>query len=319
MQTIKLANGITISYQDKGKKSAPTIILIMGLGAQMTIWPDELYYGLVKNGFRVIRFDNRDVGLSSQLDKLGNPSLFRAWVSKRLPSYANTPYNLEDMAGDVLALMAGLKIKKAHLVGASMGGMIAQIIAAKHKNKVLSLTSIMSSSSHSSLFSSNLNVLLKLAQRPKKSNREDAILYNVKMNRLIGSPAYPTDDLTLHQNAVRSIDRAYNPAGIKRQLAAITASGDRRHTMKNIKAHTLVIHGTNDPIIPVSGGRNTAALIKRSKLKVIDGMGHDFPTPLMTKMTKWISKHAKKADKKRLDKKRKKQADIKCINASLSS
>ncbi|MGJ8680064.1 alpha/beta fold hydrolase [Paraglaciecola sp.] len=308
MRTVNLENNITISYQDAGKKSSPTMILIMGLGAQMTIWPDELYFGLVKKGFRVIRFDNRDVGLSSQLDDLGNPNLFKAWVSKRLPIHANTPYKLEDMAKDVLALMSKLKIKKAHLVGASMGGMIAQIIAANHKKKVLSLTSIMSTTSHSSLFGTNLKVLMKLAKRPRKSNREEAIRYNVKMNRLIGSPAYPTDESILLHNATHSIDRGYHPAGFKRQLAAITASGDRRHTMKNIKAPTLVIHGTEDPIISVSDGKTTAALIKKSKLKIVDGMGHDFPALLMPKMTNWIAKHAKKSDKKRLDKKRKKQA-----------
>jgi pimeloyl-ACP methyl ester carboxylesterase len=303
MQSIKLANGISISYQDCGNKSAPVIILIMGLGAQMTIWPDELFHGLVDKGFRVIRFDNRDVGLSSQMDELGNPSLIKTWLSRRFSLRSNTPYKLEDMAKDVLALMSALKIKKAHLVGASMGGMIAQIIAANHKKKVLSLTSIMSSSSYSALSGPNLKVLLKLANRPRKSNREEAIRYNIKMNRLIGSPAYPTKESTLRHNATLAINRAYNPAGVKRQLVAITASGDRRHTMKNIKARTLVIHGTEDPIIPISDGKHTAALIKKSKLKVVDGLGHDFPALLMNKMTKWIAKHAKKADKRRLEKK----------------
>lgn len=309
MQTIQLASGISINYQDSGKKSAPTIIMIMGLGAQMTVWPEELYQGLVEKGFRVIRFDNRDVGLSSQLDELGRPSLLRNWLSKRLPLRSNIPYKLEDMANDVLQLMSALKIKKAHLVGASMGGMIAQILAAKSKKKILSLTSIMSSSSYAAS-SPKLSVLLQLARPPKKANREAAIRYNVKMNRLIGGTAYPIDDSTLLEQATLNIDRAHNPAGVRRQLVAITASGDRHKQLKKIKAPTLVIHGSDDPIIPVTGGQDTAARIRKAKLKVIDGMGHNFPPVLMSQMTKWIVKHVVKAEKKRLLKKKTKALKV---------
>ena len=147
MRKVRTVSGITLNYQDKGKKSNPAIIMIMGLGAQLTVWPEELYFGLVNCGYRVIRFDNRDVGLSSHLDEFGQPSLVKTWLSKRLPLKNTLPYTLDDMALDVLALMSALKIKKAHIIGASMGGMIGQILAAKHKKKVLSLTSIMSTSS----------------------------------------------------------------------------------------------------------------------------------------------------------------------------
>ncbi|WP_289029277.1 alpha/beta hydrolase [uncultured Paraglaciecola sp.] len=303
MQSIRLTSGISINYQDTGKKSAPVIILIMGLGAQMTVWPEELYQGLVEKGFRVIRFDNRDVGLSSQLDELGQPSLIRSWLSKRLPLKANIPYKLEDMANDVIQLMTALKIKKAHLVGASMGGMIAQILAAKHKKKILSLTSIMSSPS-AATSTPKLSLLLKLARPPTKTNREAAIRYNIKMNRLISGRNYPIDESILRNHAALNIDRAHNPAGVKRQLVAITSSGDRRSLLKKIKAPTLVIHGSDDPIISVAGGQDTAARIRKSKLKVIDGMGHNFPPILMGKMTKWIAKHVTKAEKKRLIKKK---------------
>ncbi|WP_133470155.1 alpha/beta fold hydrolase [Paraglaciecola marina] len=303
MQSIRLTSGISINYQDTGKKSAPVIILIMGLGAQMTVWPEELYQGLVEKGFRVIRFDNRDVGLSSQLDELGQPSLIRSWLSKRLPLKANIPYKLEDMANDVIQLMTALKIKKAHLVGASMGGMIAQILAAKHKKKILSLTSIMSSPS-AATSTPKLSLLLKLARPPIKTNREAAIRYNIKMNRLISGRNYPIDESILRNHAAINIDRAHNPAGVKRQLVAITSSGDRRSLLKKIKAPTLVIHGSDDPIISVAGGQDTAARIRKSKLKVIDGMGHNFPPILMGKMTKWIAKHVTKAEKKRLIKKK---------------
>lgn len=186
MRTIKTSSGISISYQASGDLAAPVIILIMGLGAQLTVWPDELYYGLVNNGFRVIRFDNRDTGLSSKLEQLGNPNLFKIWLSTRLPVASHIPYTLDDMANDVIELMAALKIKKAHLVGASMGGMIAQLIAAQNKKKVLSLTSIMSSSTKPKLSASSLKLFLRLAKhRPLRANRDSAIHYNIKLNQSI--------------------------------------------------------------------------------------------------------------------------------------
>ncbi|MBB1311703.1 alpha/beta hydrolase [Pseudoalteromonas sp. SR41-8] len=307
MRTIKIKSGITISYQDKGKKSAPVIIMIMGLGAQLTVWPDELYFGLVAKGFRAIRFDNRDTGLSSQLEQFGSPNLFKIWLNKRLPIKSRIPYTLDDMANDVLELMAELKIKKAHLVGASMGGMIAQIIAAKHKKKVLSLTSIMSSSSKPKLSASNLKLFLQLAKhRRAQASRDGAIHYNIRLNQLIGSPAYPQDELALRKQATLGVDRAHNPQGFNRQLAAITASDCRQHLMPKIKAPTLVIHGSLDPVMPIAAGKQTAAQIRKAKLKIVNGMGHDFPPALMVKMTKWISKHVKKAEQKRAQKKLKK-------------
>ncbi|REL30089.1 alpha/beta fold hydrolase [Thalassotalea euphylliae] len=298
MQSVITSHGIKLSYQDRGDKAAPVIILIMGLGAQMTVWPDELYFGLVDKGFRVIRFDNRDVGQSSQLDEFGDPSLVKSWLSTRFPSRLKVPYLLEDMAGDVLALMSSLKIKKAHLVGASMGGMIGQIIAAQHKKRVLSLTSIMSSSSSPKISSTNMSVFLKLAKRPQPSAREAVIQYHMKMNRLIGSPKYPAKEQELRAQAKKNIERGYNPGGFKRQLAAITASGDRRKLAQKIKVPTLVIHGSADPVIPLSAGIETAKHIPKTKLKVVYGLGHDFPVPLMPKLAKWITKHALKSQEK---------------------
>ncbi|REL26243.1 alpha/beta fold hydrolase [Thalassotalea euphylliae] len=323
MQSVNVRNGIKLSYQDRGHKSAPTIILIMGLGAQLTVWPDELYFGLVEEGFRVIRFDNRDVGQSSQLDEFGNPSLVKSWLSTRFPRRIKVPYLLEDMADDVLALMAALKIKKAHLVGASMGGMIGQILAAQHKKRVLSLTSIMSSSSSPKISGSNITVMLKLAKRPKSNAKEAAIQYHMKMSRLIGSPQYPVAEQELHKLATRNIERGYNPSGFKRQLAAITASGDRRKLAQKINVPTLVIHGSADPVIPLHAGIDTAKRIRKAKLKVVYGMGHDFPVPLMPKLTKWISKHVNKSHEKaqikaqaKADQRREKQQN-KAANLSL--
>ncbi|WP_440055361.1 alpha/beta fold hydrolase [Pseudoalteromonas sp. T1lg65] len=308
MKTIQTRSGIKLHYEDQGAKNAPPIILIMGLGAQMIVWPDSLYQGLVKKGFRVIRFDNRDTGLSSQLDSHGSPSLFKIWLSNRLPIKTSLPYTLEDMAKDVVDLMHALKIKKAHLVGASMGGMIAQIVAAKHKKKVLSLTSIMSTSQAPKLTPRNLKILLALAKvQPKAGTQEEAIQYYVKLNQLIGSPAFPQDEASLRQQARLNVERAHNPSGFRRQLAAITASQSREHLLPKIKVPTLVIHGTADPIFSIQAGQHTATQIRKSKLKLIEGMGHDFPPALMRKLTKWIAKHVKKAEKKRQLKQQRKQ------------
>lgn len=298
-------NGLKIAYESFGKPEDPAIVLVAGLYNQLVRWPLELCQLLVDRGFRVIRFDNRDAGLSSSLDELGKPSLVKHWLSRRLPIRAKLPYSLDDMARDVKELMDALDIKKAHLVGASMGGMIAQIAAAKYKKRVLSLTSIMSSSSPLSFSGSNINLLVKLAKiRPRSSNKEAAIDYNVKLNQLIGSPAYPQDEHALYANAERYIERAHtNQTGFKRQLAAIAATPYREQLLKKIKAPTLVIHGSADPVMPLSAGINTALLIKRSKLKVVPGMGHDFPPALMKKMTKWIAKHAAKVSAKKAAKK----------------
>ena len=316
MRTIKTPHGITLNYQDEGNKHSPAVILIMGLGAQMTVWPDSLYYGLVNNGFRVIRFDNRDSGLSTHLDHFPSPSLVKSWLSKRLPIQSRTPYLLDDMANDVLALMSALKIKKAHFVGASMGGMIAQLIAAQHKKKVLSLTTIMSSSSLPRLSAKSISVFIKLAKlKPKTPSRDEAISYNIKLNQLIGSPAYPQSEDALRLHATQIVERSNNPNGYKRQLIAMAASKDRQHLIRKIKTPTLVIHGSHDVVINVGEGKKTAMLIKKAKLKIVPGMGHNFAPELMPKMTKWLTKHIKKAQRKYIKKKLKNHIGItKCKN-----
>ncbi len=298
MSHITTPKGIKLAYERMGDPDNPTVILIMGLGAQMRIWPDALCYALVDKGYQVVRFDNRDVGLSSQLDDHGNPSLLAAWLSTKLKRKAQVPYTLKDMARDVLALMDELKIDSAHLVGASMGGMIAQILAAKHKKRVRSLTSIMSSNTSPGLPGAKLDVLLKLARRPTPFNREAAIRYTMRMNRLIGSPAYPMDEMELRALAETSVERSASPTGFKRQLVAITAAGDRSHLLKKIKVPTLVIHGSDDPLIPARMGEDTAAAIRKAKLKIITGMGHDLPPLLVPKLVKLLSKHLKKSEKR---------------------
>ena len=307
IKQIQTKSGLYIHYQDEGKKSAPAIILIMGLGAQMTVWPDVFYDALVNNNFRVIRFDNRDVGLSSQLNERDAPSLFSIWLNKHFSLGKPAPYSLEDMAEDVICLMQELKISRAHLVGASMGGMIAQIIAAKYKKKVLSLTSIMSTPNVISFSATTLKTIVKLAPLSQKTaTRDSAINYNVKLNQTIGSPLFQPQESVLKAQAAEQIDRAHNPSGIKRQLCAITATGKRTHLIKKIKAPTLVIHGAADPLFPISEGINTAKLIQKSKLKIVPELGHDFPPKLMEKIAHWISKHVRNAKKIRIQKKIKK-------------
>ncbi len=320
MTHIRTPEGIELAYERMGNPQHPTVILIMGLGAQMRIWPDSLCQALVEKGYQVVRFDNRDVGLSSQLDHHGSPSLLATWLAARLKRKARVPYTLQDMARDVIALMDELAIDSAHLVGASMGGMIAQILAAKHKKRVRSLTSIMSSATSPRLPDANLKVLLKLARRPSPFNREAAIRYTMRMNRLIGSPAYPMDELELRTLAETSVERNHSPTGFKRQLVAITAAGDRTRLLQKIKVPTLVIHGTDDPLIPVRMGEDTAANIRKAKLRIINGMGHDLPPLLVPKLARMMSKHLKKAEKrwqKKLEKKASERRTSECNPAGI--
>ncbi|WP_430461970.1 alpha/beta fold hydrolase [Thalassolituus sp. LLYu03] len=305
MKHIRTKDGIDLAFERMGKEQDPAVILIMGLGAQMRIWPDSLCQAIVARGYQVIRFDNRDVGNSTALEHAGNPSLVATWLAAKLKRKARVPYTLKDMARDVIALMDALHIDSAHLVGASMGGMIAQILAAKHKKRVRSLTSMMSSATSPGLPDAKLRVLLQLARRPTPFNREASIRYTMRMNRLIGSPAYPMDEMELRALAETSFERSSGPGGFKRQLVAITAAGDRSHLLSKIKVPTLVIHGSDDPLIPARMGEDTAAAIRKAKLRIIQGMGHDLPPALVPTLAKMIGKHLKKSEKRWLRKQEK--------------
>lgn len=307
MHHITTPDGISLAYETFGTEDHPAVLLIMGLGAQMRVWPDELCHSLADKGYYVLRFDNRDSGHSSNFEHHGNPSLVSTWVKTRFGRKPQVPYTLRDMSRDVIALMDNLHIESAHIIGASMGGMIAQIMAAKHRRRVRSLTSIMSSSTSPGLPDARLKVLLKLARRPTPFNREASIRYTMRMNRLIGSPAYPMDEMELRALAETSYERSAGPGGFKRQLVAITAAGDRSHLLRKIKVPTLVIHGSDDPLIPVRMGEDTASAIRKAKLRVIQGMGHDLPLSLVPTLSKMLGKHLKKSEKRwhrKLEKKR---------------
>ena len=290
-------NGLSLEYEISGDPAAPPILLIMGLGMQLTSWPPALRDGLAAQGFRVIAFDNRDAGLSTRIRVRRRPNLVlqiaRAWA--RLPVRA--PYTLEDMAEDSVGLLDALGIGRAHIVGASMGGMIAQVIAAAYPERVLSLTSIMSSSGNRRVSQAHPAARRALLSRPgDPADPESVIRHLVGVWGVIGSPAYPPDPAELRQRIEHSVRRAYHPAGVAQQLLAILASGDRRRMLAKITAPTLVIHGAADPLVPVAAGRDTAQHIRGAQLRVIDGMGHDFPAPLVPTMVDAIAAHCRAAD-----------------------
>jgi pimeloyl-ACP methyl ester carboxylesterase len=275
------ANGITIEYEDYGDKAASPILLIMGLGGQLTLWPIELVDALVARGFRVIRFDNRDIGLSTKFDSAGMPDMASIMMSAMIGEKPKTPYSLDDMASDAVGLLDALGIDRAHIVGASMGGMIAQLVAATYPQQTLSLTSIMSTTGNPAVPQAQAQAMAVLTSRPTGADAATMIDFTIKSAGVIGSPAYPADVERLRKRATADFQRSFSPMGVARQMAAIVAGGDRRARLANVVAPTLVIHGDADPLVPVEGGKDTAASIKGAELLVIPGMGHDLPVQLV--------------------------------------
>ncbi len=276
------ANGIEIEYESFGDPAHETILLIMGLGAQLTQWPVELCDELVTRGYRVIRFDNRDVGLSSRIERgsfFNFPESFASFMAGA-PSFV--PYTLGDMADDAVGLLDALGIQQAHIVGASMGGMIAQLIAADYPERTFSLTSIMSSSGNPMLPHPKARVLgLFMSPAPSASNHDAVVERGIKTYRAIGSPAFPTEEEILREWVSRDARRAYYPAGVLRQIAAVMTNGDRRPKLRRIVAPAVVLHGEDDPLVPVAAGHDTAANIDGAELRLVAGMGHDIPLDLI--------------------------------------
>jgi proline iminopeptidase len=259
---------------------------------QLIGWPDDFCNGLVARGYRVIRFDNRDCGLSGRAPGKRRANLLLAMTAAALHLPVRTPYTLRDMAGDTLGLMDRLGIVRAHIVGASMGGMIAQVLAAETPQRVLSLTSIMSSSGNRKVSRPSKSAQKVLMSRPADPKSVDSVIeYMIEMFGVIGSPGYPTSAEDLRRTLDRSVRRAYTPAGTARQLLAVIASGDRRRLLRTISAPTLVIHGAADPLVPLAAGRDTAARIPGASLLVIEGMGHDLPAGLLPQLVQAIADH----------------------------
>jgi proline iminopeptidase len=288
------ANGIRIAFDTAGDAKSTPVLLVHGLGMQLTSWPDEFVDGLVELGFYVIRFDHRDCGLSTKFDRAGKPNLAWSWLRSRLKLPVKPAYHLDDMAEDALGVLSALGVARAHLVGVSMGGMVAQILAARHPQRVLSLTSIMSSSGKRGLPGPTPAVRQALLRRPANPNDVESIIEAaVGLQQTIGSPAYPTPEKQLRRRAARALRRCYCPAGVARQMQAITSAPERSSLLRAISVPTLVIHGAADPLVPLACGEDTAAQIPGARLEVIQGMGHDLPAQLNERMLALIDANAR--------------------------
>ena len=290
------ANGIQLEVEDRGDASAPAILLIRGLGTQLVQWPQSFLAGLEREGFRTVSFDNRDVGLSQKLDRMGVPDFGELLRTLAVGGKVRVPYLIDDMAADCIGVLDELGIERAHLFGISMGGMIAQTVAARYPARTRSLISVMSTSGDPSLPQATPEAMAVLMSRPSDpTDRECVIEHGLVGRRVIGSPGHPDDDATIREVLGRAYDRCYYPEGVVRQMAAVRASGSRVALLREITAPTLVIHGSDDPLIPVEGGRDTARRIPGAALEVIEGMGHDLPGALVPRLVALTAEHAHKA------------------------
>jgi pimeloyl-ACP methyl ester carboxylesterase len=285
-----VGRGITLCYERFGDPSDPAILLVMGLATQMIAWHDDLCQEFVDRGFHVVRFDNRDVGRSTHLDF--RPPTTMQLVTRR---FYRKQYRLGDMGEDTAGLIRELDLAPAHVVGASMGGMIAQTLAAEHPELVASLTSIMSSTG-SRWFGRPAPSVYKYLLRPPPRDREAYIQRSIEIFGVVGSTDFERDEDYIRDRAGRSFDRGHSLAGGGRQLGAVLASGDRTKRLKQIRVPTLVLHGTADKLINPSGGRATARAIPGAKLKLIEGMGHDLPRGAWPQLIDAITEHAQQAE-----------------------
>ena len=291
------ANGIDLCYQSLGDPQAPLILLVMGLGMQLIAWPDAFCAGLVGHGFRVIRFDNRDAGHSTHITWGQRPRIPLAIARSVLGLPVRSPYLISDMAADTIGLLDALQIVRAHVVGASMGGMIAQCMAARHPQRLLSLTSIMSGSGYWRNSCGKPDALRQLLRRPPEppDDLQSQVEYRLRVASVIASPGFPHDQGELRRQLERTVRRAHYPRGQLQQLLAIVASGDRRCELAKICTPTLVIHGADDPLLPVAAGRETARHIPGARLQIIQGMGHDLPPGVQALLIEAIIRHCRVA------------------------
>jgi pimeloyl-ACP methyl ester carboxylesterase len=294
------ANDIDIEYESFGRDGDPTILLIAGFAAQLTLWPEDLCRGLAARGFRVIHFDNRDIGKSTHFSDRPAPDSGQLFAKVLSGQPAEAPYSLDDMAGDAAGLLDALGIVQAHIVGASMGGMIAQLFAAHYPEKTTSLVSIMSTTGRRDLPQAAPEVMAVLATPPKSTGRSDRIEAAIHGWRVIGSPGYPQSDAEIRATAEREVDRTpYDAAGLARQLAAIITAQPRNEILKSVRAPTLVIHGADDPLVPASGGEDTARSVIGSEWISIPGGGHDFPAALTPIYLQHIGNFVSKVEMRR--------------------
>ena len=270
------ANGIKIEYETFGESGSPALLLIIGLAGQLIAWDEKLCQQLAQQGHYVIRFDNRDAGLSSKMEKAGVPDIMQTIEALMKGETIDLPYTIEDMAADAIGLLDALGIEKAHICGMSMGGMIAQTIALNYPTRILSLISIYSRTGDPEEPQPKPEAM-EFLLTPAPAEREAYIEFGVKLFNAISGPEFAYDNEWLQKHLAKAYDRSYCPQGTARQLVAVLAQKNRKPALKSLQTPTLVIHGADDPLVPVGCGRNTAAAIPGAKLMIVDGMGHDLP------------------------------------------
>ena len=284
------ANSISIEYETFGNPADRPLLLIMGLGAQLTRWPEAFCQLLAARGQYVVRFDNRDVGLSQKLDAAGVPNMAQIFAQAMAGESVSAAYNLSDMASDAAGLLDALGITAAHVCGASMGGMIAQVMALEHGARVKSLTSIMSTTGNPTLPSATPAASAALMSAAG-TKLEEVLARAVTVARATGGSAFPVTDAEIRQRAQADFERSFYPVGVARHMAAIAATGNRKPRLQTLVMPTLVLHGKDDPLVPLTGGIDTHEAISGSILKVFEGMGHNLPEPLWPELVLAISDH----------------------------
>ena len=292
------ANGLRLDCEVHGAADAPVVLLIMGLGMPAALWPDQVVQALTGAGFRVVTFDNRDAGGSTRLEGVPVPNVLRAIGRALLRRKVSAPYTLEDMAADTVGLLDALGIPQAHVVGASMGGMIGQVVAARHPARVLSLTSIMSNSGNPGrkyAFGSWKALRAIIHRPPPPDDHEAVVRHLIRLFSVIGSPRFRDDIELVRPVFERVARRGLYRSGTLRQLLAILATADRRPLLQQITVPTLVLHGADDPLVPVLAGRDTAAHIRGAQLEIIEGMGHDFPPARIQQLAVRVIAHCRAA------------------------
>ena len=294
MPTITTPNtGVELFYDTHGDPSNPAVLLVMGLGAQMLLWPQELVDALVKRGYHVIRYDNRDIGLSQKMEGTRAPGLKWQLFRKVIGWPAPVPYSLKDMADDGIGLLDALGIEKAHVVGASMGGMIVQLMAVHHAEKLLSVSSIFSTTGSTKVPQADKEAMNALiAPLPPLDDLDALVAHGIKVQSAIGSPGFPPDPEHRKARVTAMVQRSVYPPGLPRQLAAIVDDGDRTARLGAVTTPTLVLHGEADPLVKVEGGRATAKAIPGAKLVTIPGWGHDLPMELVDRIADEVAGHA---------------------------
>jgi len=292
------ANQIDIEIEDTHPgdiTGRPVVLLIMGLGMQLIAWPPAMVQAIADAGFRVVRFDNRDIGLSQHFDHLGSPSLLWEGLKFRFGWRIRPPYSVQDMAADALGVLDALQIPKAHVVGVSMGGMIAQRLAVLAPSRVLSLSSIMSSSGARGLPEASPAVTRVLLSRPSGKGVQAAVDHIVKLLKAIGSPGFPTAEAELREKMTEAAKRSFHPPGVLRQMVAIAADSTRAAALAQVTAPTLVVHGRADPLVPMACGQDTARRIPGARFESIEGMGHDLPPGVVERLLALLIPHFKAA------------------------